>query len=664
MTPTPVRTRKRLIAVFIIICMCCTAMTFRLGWIQIVRGEELSRSAAEQQTRDVPVAAKRGLICDRNGKVLAISAATFSVWARPPQIRATKNNDKALAEVQINNTASEIALLTGGDQERIKELLNQERVLIRIAKHVDKEDADKIREKNLRGIEITEETKRYYPLGVFASHVLGSVTDDNNGLYGVELKYNGYLTGVPGRWIKNSDRAGNSVVYGIEKYFDAKDGLNVVLTIDEVLQHFVEKALVDVVANTGADSALCIMMDPKTGDILAMASLPDFDPNNPRTPLDPEEAEYVASLTDDEKMAYWNGMWRNPVISNVFEPGSTFKLLTTAMALEEGVTHMFDGFVCRGSVSIYDIPLRCWRSDNPHGSQNLIEAVGNSCNPAFIVLAQRLGENRFYQYLDLFGISEKTGVDLPGEARSILQKKGTAGPVGLATMGYGQGISLTPIQLVTAVSSLGNEGKLMQPRLVKALTNSDGEVVKEFDTVTVRQVISKQTAEEMCYIMETAIPATAKIPGYKVGGKTGTASKLKGGSYEDGLTDSSFIGMAPMDDPKVTVLLVVENPKGTQFGSQTAAPGVRQILADTLRYLNIEPSFTQEELKQLNGKMASVPNITGINYSEATRILAGAAFEFTVSPAHDSGEDFIVVDQYPKAGEKLGAGGIVYIYKE
>ena len=668
MVPTPKRTKRRLIAAFILICMLCCGMTFRVGWVQIVNGEELSKIAAEQQTRDVPIAPKRGMIFDRNGKVLAMSAATFSVWARPAEIRATKNNNEALSAIQVNNTAAEIALLLGMDQDKIKELITHNRSLIKIAKYVDKESADKLREKRLRGIEITEETKRYYPLGVFAAHTLGSITDDNNGLYGVELRYDRYLKGLPGRWIKNSDPAGNSIAYGMEKQYKAEDGLNIVLTIDEVIQHYVEKSLAVVMENTQADSGVCIMMDPKTGDILAMASLPDFDPNNPRIPLDIEEAAYVEGLTDDEKMAYWNAMWRNPVINNVYEPGSTFKLLTTAMALEENVTHLHDTFVCKGSHTVAGIPLRCWRSSNPHGTQTLIEAVGNSCNPVFIQLAQRLGENRFYKYLDLFGISEKTGVGFPGEAMPILQSKATAGPVGLATMAYGQGLAVTPIQLLSAVACFGNEGKLVQPRLVKALTDSDGNIVEEFGVNAIRQVVSRQTAEEICFIMESVVSSgggsAAKIPGYRVGGKTGTASKLTNGSYEEGQTDSSFIGMAPMDDPQIVVLLVVNNPKGVQFGSQTAAPGVRQIIMDTLRYLNVEPNYTQEEVKQLNKGTTVVPDITGIYFSNAAEIIVGAGLEFTISPSHDSGEDFIVLDQYPKAGEKLGTGRMVYIYKE
>lgn len=667
MCPTTKKIRRRLIVCFIFISALCVALTFRVGWVQIVKGEEYSKMASEMQTRDMSVNPKRGMIYDRNGKVLAMSAATFSVWARPDQVKSVKNNDAMLSEVKVNNTAAEIALILEIDQEAVKEIISQDRPLVKVAKYVDKEKADRIREKHMPGIEIEEDVKRYYPLGSFAAHLLGSVTDDNNGLSGIELKYNRDLAGVPGRWIGDK-RAADSLSYGAERYYKAEDGLNVVLTIDEVIQHYVEKALFDVMENTQADGAMCIMMDPKTGDVLAMAILPDFDPNDPRTPLDPEAAEYVESLSDEEKLNYWNAMWRNPAVSDVYEPGSTFKLLTAAMALEEGVTYLQDRFVCNSTYTVAGVTLKCWRYPVAHGAQSLVEAVGNSCNPVFIQLAQRVGEKRYYQYLDLFGMSEKTGIDYPGEGRSILQNRATAGPVGLATMAYGQGIAVTPIQLLTAVSCFGNEGKLMQPRLVKALTDSDGNIVEEFGVNTVRQVVSKETADNMCLIMESSVAegggGTAKIPGYRVGGKTGTASKVSGGQYLDDATDSSFIGMAPMDDPKVAILLVVDNPKGVKFGSQTAAPGVKKILEDTLRYLNVQPEYTQSELEQLNKKMATVPNITGKNFSEAIGVLGGLSLEYVVSPAHDSGEDFIILDQYPKAGEKLNTGGVVYIYKE
>jgi stage V sporulation protein D (sporulation-specific penicillin-binding protein) len=647
-----------------IFCLLCTGLAFRVGWIQVIASERYAKMAVEQQTRDVPIPAKRGIIYDRNGKELAISAVTNSIWARPGVIKGSADKEKS--QENLENTASTLAEILGMDKNEVLKTISQDRSLVKVAKYVDKEKSDKIREEGLKGIEIAEDVKRYYPMGTFLAHLLGSVTDDNRGLSGIELKYDKYLSGIPGRWIKNTDRDGDSLSYGVEKYYQAENGLNLVLTVDEVIQHYVEKALDTVQANTQADRVMCICMDPKTGDILAMGVTPDFDPNNPRVPTTSGGAAYVDSLSDNDKIAFWNKMWRNPLVSDDYEPGSTFKLLTTAMALEEGVTSLDDKFVCTGSIVVAGRTLHCWRSYNPHGAENLVQAVGNSCNPVFVQLAQRVGYDKYFDYLELFGLRDKTGIDYPGEGYAILQDEKTAGPVGLATMGYGQGIAVTPIQLITAVSALGNDGKLMQPRIVKELKDDNGNVIQKFDTKVVRQVVSKKTAEEMCLIMEAVVGegggATAQVPGYRIGGKTGTANKAEGGGYSEE-TNSSFIGMAPMDDPKIAILMIVDNPKGVKFGSQTAAPGVKLVLEETLRYMNIQPSYSEEEKQAMESGYTVVPDVSGKSLSEALDILGGANLTYTVSPENNGGEDFTIVDQYPKAGEKMQKGGTVCLYK-
>lgn len=664
---TPNSVKKRILVGFLLICIAITGLAFRVGWLQIVNGDEYSKKALESQTRDVPIPAKRGVIYDRNGKELAVSAVTFSVWARPDQVN-TKSR-KYTAEENVERTVEFLAKQLSMEESEVEGIVTQKKALVKVAKYVNKETADTIRQEGLPGIEIAEDVKRYYPLGSFLAHVLGSVTDDNNGLAGLELKYNRYLSGISGRWIKNTDVNGNSLAYGMEKYYQAEDGLNLVLTIDEVIQHYVEKALDTVQVNTQADRVMCIMMDPKTGDILAMGMTPDYDPNNPRVPTTTEGAVYLESLSDSEKLDYWNAMWRNPMVSDTYEPGSTFKLLTTSIALEEQLTSLNEIFVCNRYYSIAGVQLSCWRPQ-PHGTETLVEAVGNSCNPVFATLSQRIGLNKYYEYMGLYGLKDKTEIDYPGEGYAILQNQDTAGPVELATMSYGQGIAVTPIQLITAVSSFGNDGKIMQPRLVKKLTDKDGKVVEEFEPKVVRQVISKQTAEDMRLIMESVVSqgggGTAKVPGYRVGGKTGTANKPKAGGYSEE-TYSSFIGMAPMDDPKVAILLIVDNPKGVKFGSQTAAPGVKMILEDTLRYLNIQPSYTQEEEAQMNSGKTLVPDVTGTGFDEAIGILGGASLTYTISPALKEGESLgeaVVVDQYPKAGELINTEGKVYLYRE
>lgn len=657
------RTKKRLLVVFLLFSLLIIVLAFCVGWVQVVKGEEYAAMAAGQQTRDVPIAAKRGTIYDREGEELAISAKAFSVWVRPERI--WRGEDEVEQEIQATRTLEQISPLLGIPVDELKTLSKRDSVLVRIAKYQTKETADAIQELSLYGVELTEEVKRYYPLGAFAAQTLGSVTDDNVGLAGIELRYDSFLSGVSGRWIKSADVDGNGLAYGVEKYFGASDGLNVVLTIDSVIQHYVEKSIQEVLEQTEADRVWCMMMDPKTGDILAMAMLPEFDPNNPRTPLDAEEAAYLDGLSPEEKMVYWNKMWRNSLISDTYEPGSTFKLVTTAIGLEERVTSLTDTFTCTGSIRVYDTVLRCWRYYQPHGHQTLVEAVGNSCNPVLVQIAQRVGEERYYTYLDLFGFSEKTNIDFPGESTSILQSRESKNPVGLATMAYGHGIAVTPIQILSSVCVFGNEGKLMQPRLVKELTNAQGETVVAIPPKVVRQVVSKQTSDEMCTIMESVVSegggGTAKVGGYRVGGKTGTAQKAKDGGYIDE-TYSSFIGMAPMDDPKVAILLVVDNPKGVKYGSVTAAPGAQKILADTLRYLNVEPEFSSEELASLKKDTVIVPSLQGQSLENAMGILGGLGLTGILSPEVGYTVETMVGDQYPKAGESIKRGNSVYLY--
>lgn len=658
------KSKKRLVFVMAVMFIMCTVLCFRTGWIQIVKGEEYSRMAVQQQIRDVTIPAKRGIIYDANQKELAVSTVCYSVWARPANVQ--QGETAAEKAKKVEKTAKTLAAILKRDEQEIKDLITKERSLVKIDKYLDKDTADKIREKKLTGIEIAQDTKRYYPLGAFLAHTLGSVTDDNTGLSGLELQYEQTLSGISGRWIKNTDIVGNGLSYGDETYYQEENGLGLVLTIDENIQHYVEKAIEQVQKNTRSDRVMAIMMSPKTGEILALAQTPEFDPNNAKTPLSKSEQDKVSKMDNEEKMKYWNAMWRNSLISDVYEPGSTFKLLTTAMALEERKTEVGAHFNCTGAIQVGTTPLHCWRKDNPHGDQTLEEAVGNSCNPVFVRLAQRMGKKQFYNYMETFGITEKTGIDFPGEGSAILQKN--PGAVDLATMGYGQGVAVTPIQLLTAISSFGNDGKLMQPHLVKALVDENGDIVKEFDPKVVRQTVSKETAAEMREIMEFVVAkggaGTAKVKGYKVGGKTGTAQKPKGNGKKgySNETFSSFIGMAPMDDPQVAILVIADNPKGVKYGSQTAAPGAKSILEDTLRYLDLQPKLTVEEKEALNAEKVTVPNLVGEGLEEAIGILGGMDLSYKASGGYQD-EEFIIRSQYPKAGQKIDKNSTVYLYK-
>ena len=656
--------RKNLIIILIIVFGCLLLLCLRLGWIQIVKGSEYSEIAVDQQTRDTPIEAERGVIYDTNGNELAVSVTCYTVWVRPSDVRVGDTEEKK--QQNIERVSKTLADLLDRDYEEIKAEVVKEQSIVKIEKGLDKDTADEIREENLPGVEIAEDTKRSYPLGAFASHTIGTVNDDNAGRSGLELQYNTYLSGVAGRWINYTDTGGNRLSYGDERYYQAEDGYSIVTTIDQVIQHYTEKAIAKVQKDTDAKRVMAIVMSPKTGEVLAMAQTPEFDLNDPTTPLDKDEQKKLAKMTDKEKVTYWNKMWRNSLVSDVYEPGSTFKLLTTAIALEEGVADLDSTYTCTGTINVEGETIHCWRDENPHGTQNLKQAVGNSCNPVFVQLATKIGIEKFYDYMATFGIAGKTGIDFPGEGTAILQSEESAGPVGLATIGFGQGVAVTPIQLITAISSLGNEGKLMQPRLVKELRDSDGNTVETFDEKVVRQVVSKETADEMCDIMQYAVDeggvGTAGVDGYKVGAKTGTANKVNeaGTGYTDN-TDSSCIAMAPMDDPQLAVLVIVDSPKGVQYGSVTAAPGVSQILSDALRYMNISPD--EESQEEAEEKMTVVPDVVGEKASEAIGILAGDSLSYDMDKEAAAENDFIVTKQYPAAGSEVKKGSKVYLYE-
>jgi stage V sporulation protein D (sporulation-specific penicillin-binding protein) len=572
------------------VCLC-----LRTGYLQVVKSDELKKKAINQQTKDELVDAKRGEIVDRNGNKLAVSSLRYSVWVRPASVIG-EEKDPAKQKEKLQSTSRELAAILGKDASEIMTELTRDIPLVKIAKYQSSAKANKIRKAELTGVSLTEETKRAYPLGNFASQLLGSVTDDNNGLSGIEQYYNRELRGAAGRWVQSKDAAGNSLFYGEEKYYAPEDGHTLELTVDEAIQHYAEEAIVWTMKETGAARARCIVMDPKTGGVLAMAASGGFDPNNARDGSTDEDKEKLKNMKDKDQLEYLNQIWRNPLVNDTYEPGSTFKLFTLAMALEENLTKLKERFFCSGSINVKGTVIKCWSFNDPHGSQNLEQALGNSCNPVFVQLAQRIGIDKFYKYLGLFGFDEKTGIDYPGEASALFQDAKTAGPVGTATVGFGQGIAVTPIQLITGVCSLVNDGVLMKPHIVKAIKDKDGKVVKKIKPKKVRQTVSVDTAHKvlrgMEYVVAKGGAEKAQVEGYRIGGKTGTANKVnpKTGRYYKKKIIASFVGVAPVDDPKMVVLFIVDDPPGEAFGSTVAAPGAQRVMKNTLRYMGVKRS--------------------------------------------------------------------------
>lgn len=647
--------KKRLVFVFFIVSFITFGLTIRLGYIQIVKGEQLKKGALEQWTKDIEVKAKRGTIYDRNGKKLALSVSSYTVWCSPADIEEPEKTAKTVADI------------LDMDESKVYEKITKRQRVEKIKQWITKEEATELRKANLKGIEIIDDNKRYYPYGNFASHIIGFTDIDNRGLYGIEKTYDKYLSGTPGKWIKTTDAKGMQLPYGSEKLYEATNGLNVVLTVDETIQHFAEKAAMETLVKNKAKNVSIIVMEPNTGDVLAMVSKPDFDPNNPREPLDEAKKEQWKDLSQEELEKEWYNMWRNFAINDSYEPGSTFKIITSAIGLEENVVKPDDHFYCGGYIN--DIPgakLKCWRYYNPHGDQTFTQGVQNSCNVVFVNLGRRIGAERMYKDIKAFGFGEKTGIDLTGEQSGIIPANPQSiKEVNLATISYGQGIAVTPIQLITAISSIANGGDLMKPRLVKELLDDNGNVVNSFEPVVKRKVISKETSQTLLGILESVVSNgtgnKAYVPGYRIAGKTGTAQKVIDGKYAPGKYISSFAAVAPANDPKVAVLVIVDEPSnGAYYGGIIAGPVVGDIIKESLQYLNVEPEYTEKEKEEYYRKVP-VPDVRNKNIIEAGKILTDLGFKYNTEGTEITGES-IVIDQFPLPGVDVSSGSIIDLY--
>lgn len=641
-------------------------LAVRLGYHMIVKSDEYSNKAVRQQTSDSVISAVRGTILDRNGNELAISATSYTVWVRPAKVN---DNGKTLEEVRSNAEAEarDLARVLDLDYDSVLATITSEKTLVKVAKYVDLETANKVREGSYTGIEITEVASRYYPLNTFCCHIIGNVNDDNMGLSGIELYYNNKLQGLNGRWVTNKDNRRNALAYGTNKYYEASDGYTLVTTIDENIQYIVEQKLAECQERTKSDRVMCLIMDPKTAEILAMAQTPTYDLNDPRAALNEEDQAALDLMTDEEKVAYWNRLWRNFNVCDVYEPGSTFKLITTGIALDNAVTYPGETFYCE-SQQVADWTLKCWYYPRSHGTETLAQAVQNSCNPVMIQLSKRLGLTTYFNGVDSFGLNDKTGVDFPAEGGNILQNISTAGPVGLATMSYGQGIAVTPVSLLTAISSYANGGYLMQPHLVKEIRDADGNLVETVDPEIKSRPVSAQTAQEVLEIMESVVSegggGTAKVAGYRIGGKTGTANKPENGGYSATDVFGSFVGIAPVDDPKIAILVLCDTPKGVLYGSQTAGPTAGEIIKEVMRYMNVQPNYSEEELASISANKRTVPDVVSKSLEDAIGSLAAQGLNYVLTPEPTTAGVMVVTDQFPRGGEEVSKGSPVTLYYE
>ncbi|GGA32574.1 stage V sporulation protein D [Kroppenstedtia guangzhouensis] len=626
--------RKRLFIALVVGLLLFAGLLTRLGYVQLVQGKWLNEKAQDLWTRDIPFEGKRGRILDRNGEVLAYNVSSPSVLAIPAQIK-----DPSM-------TARELARILVAPEEKIYRQITKKELIVRLnpyGRKISEDRARAIQDLRLPGITVAEDNKRHYPLGSLAAHVLGFAGIDNQGLAGLELVYDEKLRGTKGRVSFGANAKGEKLPGSDERYTPSEDGMDLVLTLDKSVQAIMEREMDQAMAQYEPDNVLAIAMDPKTGEILGMGSRPTFEPANYRH-ADPE---------------VYN---RNLPIWRTYEPGSTFKIITLAAALEENKVNLRERFHDPGYIKVGGARLRCWKHGG-HGSQTFLEVVENSCNPGFVTLGQRLGKEKLFQYIHKFGFGEKTGIDLSGEAKGILFKPEKVGPVELATTSFGQGVSVTPIQQVTAVAAAVNGGKLMEPRLNKAWQDPESkDVVKKTEPKVKRRVISEETSAQVRRALESVVAKgtgrRAFIDGYRVGGKTGTAQKVgPEGHYLRNNHIVSFIGVAPADDPEIVVYVAVDNPKGIQFGGVVAAPIVRNILHDSLRYMKVEKRKKQipPETTPLTETYVKVPDLIGEEIAD----LRNSLYD---TPLQVSGKGKMVINQAPKPGERVKKGTPIRIY--
>ncbi len=584
--PISLSNKKKMRNGLFMVLVIFTLLTTRLCYIQFVWGTELSEKAGTQQSQSRTITAKRGTIYDSTGKYILAESSSVEAISVNPTLIHEKDKEK------VAKALSEIFEL---DYDKVLKKVSKRSSIETIVKKVDKEHSDKLRiwmeENNITtGINIDEDSKRYYPYGSVAAQIIGFCGSDNQGLDGIEAKYDSDLKGKNGKINRQTNAAGASL--GDENYVAAVDGNNLYLTIDFTIQSIVEKYLKEAcIDNVCTDGGSIIAMDPRNGDILAMANYPSYNLNTPYEPYTDEQKATWNTLESAEKTATLQGMWRNKAISDTYEPGSVFKTVTSSAALEEGIVTNIDQqgqFCCTGAIEVAGTRIKCWRYYRPHGPESLRLALMNSCNPVFIGLGQKIGVTKYYEYLRKFGLFNKTGIKLPGEANSIFVKEEKAGPVELATISFGQRFEITPLQMITAVSSIANNGVYIKPRIVKSIQNSTTGEITEMPIETGERIISKENAEKVLSMMNSVVSEgtgkNARVEGYQVGGKTGTS--------EDGVNTgkyvTSFCGVAETDNPKIVLLITLYNPtgEGGHQGGGVAAPVGGKILSEVLPYLD------------------------------------------------------------------------------
>lgn len=642
--------KRNVLIVFIIVAIISIGLLGRLGYLMIFKSEDYAERAKALHERERVIKAERGSIFDANGIEIATNKPVCTISVIHAQITNPE---------QVINILSE---LLGLSEEKVRKRVEKVSSIERIKSNVNKEIADKIREYDLDGVMVDEDYKRFYPYATLASKVIGFTGSDNQGIIGLEVQYDNYLKGNDGTILTLTTAYGVEIKNAAEDRIEPVAGNDLYLSLDVNIQQYAEQAALKVMEAKNANNVKLIVMNPQNGEIYAMVNAPEFDLNDPYTlikEISPDDStETLSSAKLNELL---NGMWRNACISDTYEPGSTFKIVTATAALEEGVVKLDDTFHCPGYKVVEDRLIRCHKTTG-HGSETFVDGIKNSCNPVFMEIGARVGVDKMYYYYNQLGLFKKSGIDLPGEANSIMHKKDKIGAVELATMSFGQSFQITPLQLLTAASAIVNGGTLVTPHFGAEVRSTDGTAIKELDYPTTQNVIDKNTSETMKQLLEAVVSEgtgkRAYIPGLRIGGKTATSEKLPRSSNK---YISSFIGFAPANDPQVIALVLIDEPTGIYYGGTIAAPVISELFDNILPYLGIEESYTESEIKEYNIGSITVPDFTGKTAKEVTELLK----QYDFGEVYPIGEGKVVKEQFPLAGEKVDKDSdLILYYKE
>ncbi|BCJ95271.1 stage V sporulation protein D [Anaerocolumna cellulosilytica] len=639
--------RRNVLVVVSVIILAAVGLTMRLGYLMIAKSADYAQRAQELHERERAIKAERGIIYDKNGTAIATNKPVSTISVIHSQITKPEEVIKVLSEK------------LGLSEAAVRKRVEKNSSIERIKSNVEKEVADAIRDYDLDGVMVDEDYKRYYPFGSLASKVIGFTGSDNQGIIGLEVAYDKYLKGVDGTILTLTTAYGVEIENAAEDRIEPQPGNDLYISLDVNIQKYAEQAALKILEAKNANYVKLILMNPQNGEIYAMVNVPEFDLNDPYTLTDNMlEGMDSTSLTSEKTNELLNNMWRNASISDTYEPGSTFKIVTATAALEQGVVSLNDSFFCPGYKVVEDRRIRCHKAGG-HGSETFIDGIKNSCNPVFMEIGARVGVTNMYKYFDKLGLFRRTGVDLPGEAKSIMHKPDNVGAVELATISFGQSFQITPLQLMVAASAIVNGGNIVTPHFGIEVKSREGRTVRTFNYDGDTKVISKQTSDTMKELLEAVVSdgtgIRAYLPGFRIGGKTATSEKLprRSGKYI-----SSFIGFAPADNPQIIGIVLIDEPVGIYYGGTIAAPVISEVYNNVLPYMGIEPHYTAKEEKEYKIGTVTMPNFLGMTKEEVKTALKN----FEHGEIYYLGEGEKVTEQFPLSGEVINLNSDLILY--